>query len=66
MNGRQYITVKSNGVVMCSNILIQTGMPLVNAGYLGFSGEMIVVDTVSNEPPSYSGWNSRWILMYAY
>ena len=62
--GRQYLSLSVNGTVMCQNVLLQDRSPVVRAPYLGFVGDVAVVDTQGEDPPDYTGWGSRWLLLY--
>ena len=35
--GRQYISLSSNGTIICQNILIQNNFPIIEASYLVLS-----------------------------
>ena len=65
LNGRQYISLSSNGKVICENVLIQPNIPLTQAAYNGFVGELMCVDTQGNDFPDYTQWGSRWVLLYS-
>jgi len=64
MGGRQYLSVSVAGKVICKNVLIVDRSYLINAPYLGFAGDFICVDMQGNEMPSFTGWNTRFLLFY--
>lgn len=62
---KQYFSLTVNGVKMCDNVLIQHNTPLVNMAYTSFTGDFIVLDTQGDLPPDYTGWGTRWVLLYS-
>lgn len=64
MLGRQYLSLSSNGTIICQNVLMQNNFPIIKTSYLGFVGDFIVVDLSGDEPPIYTGWGDRWVLLY--
>jgi len=64
MDGKQYFSLTLNSVSLCKNVLIQHDTTLVNAPYSKLIGDFIVIDTQGVEPPQYTGWDSRWVLLY--
>lgn len=64
MGGKQYFSLTLNSVNLCKNVLIQHYTTLVNAPYSALVGDFIVIDTQGVEPPQYTGWESRWVLLY--
>lgn len=63
-DGKQYFSLTVNGVKMCENVLIQHNVTLVNMAYSTFVGDFIVLDTQGDLPPNYTGWGTRWVLLY--
>ena len=64
IGGRQYLSLASNSVVICQNVLLVNRSNIVRASYLGFRGELRVEDVKADEPPEYHGWGDRWLLLY--
>jgi hypothetical protein len=64
MDGKQYFSLTLNSTSICKNVLIQHNTTLVNAPYSKLVGDFIVIDTQGVEPPQYTGWDSRWVLLY--
>ena len=61
---RQYLSLSANGVDLCDNVLIQFNSAIVRMGYTGFIGDIYCLDESGNQPPTYTGWSSRWNLYY--
>lgn len=64
MGGRQYFDLSSNGVPICTGVLLVNRSPIVRAAYTGFVGDFAVVDLQGDEAPQYSGWGTRWVLAF--
>jgi len=64
MGGRQYFSLSVNGDVICRNVLMVNLSRIVRAAYTGFIGDFAVIDTQGDEPPQYTGWNTRWLLAF--
>ena len=62
---RQYFSLSLAGTVICENVLIVDGAPIVQAPYLGLIGDFASVDVSGDDPPLYFGWGSRWILVWS-
>lgn len=63
-DGRQYFSLSWNGTVLCSSVLIQNRTALVRSASSGFVGDIASIDTQGDEPPDYTQWGSRWLLLY--
>ena len=56
--------------ILLTNVPLVTGVlclnqePLVQEPYLGFSGELVWVDTQGTDAPVYTGLGTRWQLAY--
>lgn len=60
-----YFTLQVNGIgYVCQSIKCQDRSRLVRASYLGFKGDFMFVDLDAEEAPQYTGFNTRWILVY--
>ena len=65
LNGRQYLSLSLNGEVVCNSVLLVNRSRIIRAEYMGFIGELAVIDTQGDEPPQYTGWNERWLLAFS-
>lgn len=68
-----YCDLVSNGIpiVSCRKCRAFSGSAteaapflLLDAGYWGFQGDFLFIDTEGDEDPQYSGLGSRWQLIY--
>lgn len=68
-----YVDVQSNGspIVNCRKARAFSGSSneaapflLLDAGYQGFEGDFLFIDTQGDEDPQYSGLGARWQLLY--
>lgn len=64
MQGRQYLSLSLNGVVICRNVLMVNRSAIVRAAYTGFIGDLAAIDTQGDEAPQYDGWGMRWLLAF--
>lgn len=64
IGGRQYLSLSKNGTPICQNVLVVNRSAIVRAAYTGFVGELAAIDTQGDEAPNYSGWGSRWFLVF--
>lgn len=64
LGGRQYLSLSTNGNVICRNVLVVNRSAIVRAAYNGFIGDLAAIDTQGDEAPQYSGWNTRWVLLF--
>lgn len=64
MQGRQYLSLSLNGVVICRNVLMVNRSAIVRAAYTGFIGDLAAIDTQGDEAPQYDGWGTRWLLAF--
>lgn len=64
---------KSTGLYMdlaVAGVVLFTGVPclqdslVVRGAYLGFVGNLTVLDTQGDSDPDYAGLGSRWVLFY--
>lgn len=65
MGGRQYFGLSVNGDVICRNVLLVNRSRIVRAAYTGFIGDFAVIDTQGDESPQYTGWGTRWLLVFS-
>lgn len=60
-----YVDLNSNGTNMCLATLAHNGVPLDPCNsYDGFQGNLFFIDTQGVEDPEYTGFGSRWFLVY--
>lgn len=64
MGGRQYLSLSISGVPICQSVLVVNRSAIVRAAYTGFVGDLAAIDTQGDEAPRYSGWGSRWQLVF--
>lgn len=63
--GYVYLDLNSNGVDMCVGSLAHNGVPLdARNSYDGFSGNLYFIDTQGSDDPLYTGFGTRWFLIY--
>jgi hypothetical protein len=53
-----------DGVPLVTSVMVHDGDPLVRYQYLGFSGDLVIVDTQGADDPLYMGLGDRWLLLY--
>lgn len=59
-----FADVISNGTTLINGVLCLDADPIVPTEYLGFLGNFIFVDTQGNSNPEFSGFGSRFQLVY--
>jgi hypothetical protein len=59
-----FVDINSDGVDIVVGVIAKDVTPLVCREYSGFIGNLLFVDTQGNDDPSYSGFGSRWVLIY--
>ena len=64
LGGRQYISVSWAGTVLCETVLMVNRSAIIRAAYSGFVGDIAVYDTQGDDAPEYTGWGSRWLLLF--
>jgi hypothetical protein len=64
LGGRQYISVSWAGTVLCETVLMVNRSAIIRAAYTGFVGDIAVYDTQGDDAPEYTGWGSRWLLLF--
>ena len=65
LGDRQYLSLSNGGDVICENVLVQNRAKIIRAAYTGFIGDIIAVDLQGDEPPDYTGWGERWVLVFS-
>lgn len=64
LGGRQYLSASWAGEVLCDTVLMVNRSAIIRAAYTGFIGDIAVYDTQGDEAPDYTGWGSRWQLLF--
>ncbi len=64
-NDDVYVDLNSNGTNMSIAVIAHNGVPLDSCNsYDGFEGNLYFIDTQGLDDPLYTGFGSRWILIY--
>jgi len=59
-----FITVAIGTTLIVSNVLCQNLNRIVRDVYLGFSGDLVFLDTQGSAAPVYTSLGTRWQLVY--
>lgn len=59
-----FVDVNVDGVDMTTTVIARDVVPLVCRDYTGFIGNIIFVDTQGSDDPDYTGFGSRFVLVY--
>lgn len=59
-----FADVSLSGVPLKYAQLCRNRVLIVRQPYLGFTGDLVIVDTQGNDDPQWSGLGSRWELVY--
>ncbi|WP_215755480.1 phage baseplate plug protein [Acetobacter sp. P5B1] len=59
-----YADIKLNGSIIGSGLLCQDRTLINNAPYTGFSGDLVFVDTMGANDPTYDYFGSRYVLYW--
>lgn len=59
-----FLDLYVGGALVIAGVLCQDRNPLVRSVYLGFVGDLMFVDTLGTDDPTYDGIGSRWVLAY--
>jgi len=59
-----FVDVNVNGVDLVCNAIARDSVPLVCREYAGFSGQLMFIDSSAADDPQFSGFGSRWFLVY--
>jgi len=64
-NDSIFVDLNSNGTDMCIGCLALNAVPIDACNsYDGFQGNLYFIDTQGTDDPEYTGFNSRWVLVY--
>lgn len=64
IGGRQYLSARWGSIPLCDTVLLVNRSAILRAGHTGFIGDLAVIDTQGDDAPEYSGWGSRWQLVF--
>ena len=64
LGDRQYLSASWAGQVLCDTVLMVNRSAILRAPYTGFIGDIAVNDTQGDDAPDYTGWGSRWQLLF--
>ena len=59
-----FVDVNCDGVEVSNGTIAQDYNPLVACKYLGFSGQLVFVDTQGTNDPTYAGFGTRYYLCF--
>jgi len=59
-----FANIVSDNRSIVNGVICEDNNRLVRDAYLGFIGDMIIVDTQGSDDPIYTGLGSRWQLIY--
>lgn len=60
-----YMDLGYNGITVTTTALcLDQEQVLLDRQYLGFVGDFMFVDTQGNDDPVYTGFGTRWVLLY--
>jgi fumarate reductase subunit C len=59
-----YIDLSVNNALVIAGIICLNATLIVRDAYFGFSGDLVFVDLQGTDDPTYTGFGSRWILVY--
>lgn len=59
-----FLNLYVDGKLIVAGAICQDRNRLVRSTYLGFSGDLMFMDTIGTEDPTYDGLGSRYVLAY--
>ncbi len=62
--GLVFVDVTVGGALKVSSALARDRVSLVRYPYLGFAGKLAFIDTQGTSDPNYTGFGTRWKLVY--
>lgn len=65
LGNRQYLSISRNGAVIATNLLLQNNARILMSAYTDFVGDLAVIDLQGDAPPQYTGWGTRWVLVFS-
>lgn len=65
LGNNTYFSLTENIIgTVCDGVLCVDRSALVRAEYTGFVGDLTFIDTEANDDPIYTGFNTRFLLLY--
>jgi hypothetical protein len=64
VDGKLYIDVLVNDVVLLAGVLCQNQNRIIRDSYFGFAGDFAFVDTQASNDPEFGGLGQRYQLVY--
>lgn len=62
--GIMYLDLAMNGTAIAPGCIIRDRVAIIRRSYIGFSGDLMVVDQLGADDPTYSEMGSRFLLYY--
>lgn len=59
-----FVDISVDGVAIVTGVIARDAVPIICREYVGFSGNLIFIDTQGKSDPSYEGLGSRFALVY--
>jgi hypothetical protein len=59
-----YIDIQVGTTVILTGVVCLNDVRIVRDAYLGFSGDLVFIDTQGQDDPVYTGLGTRWSLVY--
>ena len=59
-----YLDLAMNGTTIAPGCIIRNKVPIIRRDYLGFSGDLMVVDQYGSDDPTYEEMGTRFLLYY--
>ena len=59
-----FVDINVNGSDIVTGVIARDAVPLVCRDYVGFSGNILFIDTQGKDDPNYEGFGTRFSLVY--
>ena len=59
-----FVDINVNGSDIVTGVIARDAVPLVCRHYVGFSGNILFIDTQGKDGPNYKGFGTRFSLVY--
>ena len=59
-----FVDINADGSDIVTGVIARDAVPLVCRHYVGFSGNLLFIDSQGSADPSYEGLGDRWTLVY--
>lgn len=63
-SGLMYLDLAMDGTTIAPGCIIRNMVPIIRRDYLGFSGDLMVVDQYGDDDPTYEEMGTRFLLYY--